>query len=58
MRIDDVFGEGSAVKKEILRGNSTSKPEKMSRIFFELRIKVDEELIYESLEGEFPILKL
>jgi len=39
-----------------LRGNSTSKPDKLSRIFFEVRIVVDNETIYETMPGDFPIL--
>ncbi|KAL4496561.1 hypothetical protein ABPG72_015922 [Tetrahymena utriculariae] len=55
-RIDDIFGDQMAIKKEILKGNSTAKPEKMAKIYFELKIEIDGEIIYKSIDGDFPVL--
>lgn len=40
----------------MLKGNSTAKPEKIARIYFELKIEVNAQIIYQSIEGDFPIL--
>lgn len=46
--IDDIFNNGTAVKKLLSKGICTSKPEKMSRIYFKLTIEIEEDIIYQS----------
>lgn len=62
-KIDDLFGDGSLVKKSVRKGYSTAKPEKVSEIGFDLWIykksksnlefPQEEDIIYRSV-SRFP----
>ncbi|EGR27393.1 hypothetical protein IMG5_196630 [Ichthyophthirius multifiliis] len=46
--IEDILGNGQLIKKQLFKGICTSKPEKDCRIFFSLKIEVNQQIIYDS----------
>ncbi|EGR31346.1 hypothetical protein IMG5_112160 [Ichthyophthirius multifiliis] len=46
--IQNVFSDGSVVKKILKRGIVNTRMEKISRVYFSLKIEVDKKIIYES----------
>lgn len=47
-RLDDIFGDGSVLKKTVKTGISTASPEQLSLVFFDVRIKVNGTVIASS----------
>jgi hypothetical protein len=33
IKVDDIYGDGSLVKKSFIKGKSTAKPDKVNKIF-------------------------
>ncbi|KRX10355.1 hypothetical protein PPERSA_00835 [Pseudocohnilembus persalinus] len=49
VKVDDLFGDGSALKRRIYKGKNSSKVEKISLMKFEIEIYVDKQKIYSSV---------
>lgn len=48
-RYEDIFNDGSILKRTIKTGCSTASPEMLSLIYFDIKIKVNDQKIYSSL---------
>lgn len=58
IKIDDLFHDHSALKRELRKGRTTSKPESNSMMYFDMQIRVNSNLIYDSWQKKDPEYKV